>query len=85
MRNRYSSIIVVLLLFSTEHFFLEFVNLLSSSYFLQTLFKAMDTNEDELISLADFQYGLLYHHLCSGPDSIFSLWFGKVADEDQID
>ena len=32
--------------------------------------------------MTEFQYELLYHNLCSGPDSIFSLWFGKVLEED---
>ena len=51
-----------------------------SFYVLQELFRGLDVDKDGFISMAEFQYGLVYHNMCSGPDSIFSLWFGPVDE-----
>ena len=48
----------------------------------QTLFDAIDTNKDGLISLEEWQYAIVNFHFCSGPDSPFSLLFGPIIDED---
>ena len=40
----------------------------------------MDANKDGFISLEEFQFGLTNHHMCSGPESPFSLWFGPIIE-----
>ena len=64
-------------------FNLLIIYLILFPHLLQILFDTVDCDNDGIISMHEFVYGLIYHHMCSGPESPFSLWYGPVTEDRQ--